>query len=553
MIGFVPPPHIPPPVPAQAQTVQAQTGQAPESTSSAAMGEAYYLFIQGRMLESQGDVAGAIAVYQKAIALMPQAADVRAELAGLYAREGRAADAVSTAEAALEAEPDNREAHRILGFVRAALADNAQSIAERATLVTQAIGHFEKALAGERRDPGVELSLGRLYVRTGQHDKAIATLEAFLNDQPGYPEGVLLLVESLDAKGQFAQAIAVLEPVVRDEPDLARARMWLADLYDQVGRVDDAIVQWRELARTNPSNAAVRNRYATVLVNAGRLEEGRQVLLDLTAAEPANVSAWYLLSQVENRAGHAEAADAAAKKIMDLDSSDPRGPLALAEAQSARKDFAAAVTTLESLLAALREQPVNGVYLRVAMELSEALENDGHLDRAIRVLEDARSRDTTDPEVMHALASAYVRDDKPDLAERVYRDLLFANPKDDTALNGLGYLLADQKTKLAEAVELITRALDIDPDNPSYLDSLGWAYVQQGKPDDGRLVLARAAAARPKESMVWHHLAEALFQLKQYRGAVDAWDQALAGDLAGINVDDVTRKRDRARELAGGK
>ncbi|NQW03857.1 MAG: tetratricopeptide repeat protein [Acidobacteria bacterium] len=549
MIGFALPP--PSPVSTPTPTVQASVVQVP--VTAAATGEAYFLFIQGRRLESQGDMAGAIAVYQKAIALVPQAADVRAELAGLYAREGRAVESIAEAEAALAAEPDNREAHRILGFVRSALADNAGALAEQVSLARQAITHFEKALAGGRRDPGVELSLGRLYVRAAQHDKAVVTLQAFLNDQPGYPEGVLLLVESLDAMREYGQAIAVLEPVLRDEPDLARARMWLADLYGQIGRDDDAIIQWAELARTNPSNAAVRNRYATVLVNAGRLDEGRQVLLALTADEPRDISALYLLSQVENRAGNADAADAAARRISTLDATDPRGPLALAEARSARGDFRGAIATLEPLLAAAREQPANGVYARVALELSEALEKTGDFGRSVRVLEDARSRNDRNVDVLHALALAYVRDDKADAAERVYRALLVLRPTDDVALNGLGYLLVEHGGNVIEAIELVTRALAIEPDNPSYLDSLGWAYVRQGKPEEGRPLLARASVARPADSLVWHHLAESLFQLKQYREAMQAWDRALAGDLAGIDVADVTRKRDKARELAGGR
>ena len=175
MIGFALPP--PSPVSTPTPTVQASVVQVP--VTAAATGEAYFLFIQGRRLESQGDMAGAIAVYQKAIALVPQAADVRAELAGLYAREGRAVESIAEAEAALAAEPDNREAHRILGFVRSALADNAGALAEQVSLARQAITHFEKALAGGRRDPGVELSLGRLYVRAAQHDKAVVTLRRF--------------------------------------------------------------------------------------------------------------------------------------------------------------------------------------------------------------------------------------------------------------------------------------------------------------------------------------------------------------------------------------
>ena len=217
MIWFAPPQ---PPAPVQTQT--------PAPVTTAAVGDAYFQFVQGRMLEGRG----AVAAYRKAIALMPQAADVRAELAGLLAREGRTAESIIEAEAALKSEPANREAHRILGFVRSALADNTAQVDQQTTLATQAAGHFEKALAGGTRDPGVELSLGRLYVRLGQHAKAVDTLQDFLNDQPGYPEGVLLLTEALEATGQFARAVVALEPLVRppvpgvQKPDLKRPRFF---------------------------------------------------------------------------------------------------------------------------------------------------------------------------------------------------------------------------------------------------------------------------------------------------------------------------------------
>jgi len=494
-------------------------GQAASGPTVAATGEAYFLFIQGRTLEGRGDVTGAIAAYRKAIALMPQAADVRAELAGLFAREGRAAESITEAESALKADPANREAHRILGFVRSALADNQgprAASALAATLVTQAIDHFEKALAGGTRDPGVELSLGRLYVRTEQHPKAIATLQAFLNDQPGYPEGVLLLVESLDATRQYTLAVNLLEPLVRDEPDMVPARARLAEMYERVGRNADAIPHWAELARANPSNAALRSRYATALANGGQVDEARQQLVALTSASPRDVDAWSLLSQVESRAGRHDAADAAAKKISDIDPADPRGPLAQAEARAARGDHRGAVALLEPVLAALRDQSASDAYSEVATALASALQNSGEFGRAVRVLEDARNRAPRDFNLLHALGAAHTRDKNPAAAERVYRELLAADPVDGVALDGLG-----------------------------------WASAQQGRVEDGRAVLERAVAAMPNRSVTLDHLAESLFQLKRYREAQAAWDRALTGDRVGIDVDDVTRKRDRARELAG--
>ena len=63
------------------------------------------------------------------------------------------------------------------------------------------------------------------------------------------------------------------------------------------------------------------------------------------------------------------------------------------------------------------------------------------------------------------------------------RDLLAKDPLDANALNSLGYLLADHGQRLDEAVDLVQRALKIEPANPSFLDSLGWAYFRQGKLD----------------------------------------------------------------------
>ena len=63
-------------------------------------------------------------------------------------------------------------------------------------------------------------------------------------------------------------------------------------------------------------------------------------------------------------------------------------------------------------------------------------------------------------------------------AEVAFKRVLQREPKHDEALNYLGYMLADRTTRLDEAIQLITQALEVDEDNPSYLDSLGWAYPQ---------------------------------------------------------------------------
>src|SRR5688500_9992634 len=110
--------------------------QAPAS----ARGEAYYLFLHARKLEGEGDIEGAIAAHRRALTLVPDAAEVRAELAGVYARQNRIADAIVEGQAALALDPENREAHRILGFAFGSLVEG-----ERGAVTPQAMENARKA------------------------------------------------------------------------------------------------------------------------------------------------------------------------------------------------------------------------------------------------------------------------------------------------------------------------------------------------------------------------------------------------------------------------
>jgi len=168
----------------------------------------------------------------------------------------------------------------------------------------------------------------------------------------------------------------------------------------------------------------------------------------------------------------------------------------------------------------------------------------------VQTLETARTRAPEDTAIGLNLASAYDKANKVDQAEAIYRDLIKKDPENAEAMNDLGYMFAERDRKLDDAVELIKQALAIETDNPSYLDSLGWAYFKQGKAELARDPLERAAAAEPRVSVIQNHLAEAYFRLKRYADAATIWDRALAGDHDGIDIAAVTEKRDKARQLA---
>jgi tetratricopeptide (TPR) repeat protein len=189
----------------------APAGQAPVSAQSASSdraGEAYFLFLQSRELEQRGQVESAIAALKKAIGVMPRAAELHAELAGVFAREGRPAESVAAAKDALSIDPANREANRWLGLVQAAVADLPANAGSAASLRTEAIGHLEKVLAAPVSDLQVQVTLGQLYAKSGQHDKAATTFKSVLQEQPGIPQALLGLGESAERAGRWEDAVA---------------------------------------------------------------------------------------------------------------------------------------------------------------------------------------------------------------------------------------------------------------------------------------------------------------------------------------------------------
>ena len=485
-------------------------------TATPSLADSYFFFLQGRMLEGRGDVPGAIAAYKHAAELQPTASAIHAELAGLYARAGRAAEAITEGETAIGLDKSDREAHRILGLVQGALAENLSEGPRQKQLMDEAIGHLEQALIGAR-DPGAELTLGRLDVRTERFEKGIETLRNFLFDNPGYPEAVMLLAEAYERSGKITAAIEVVTPLATGPGAQIDAQTVLAGLYERAERWKDAGAVWGALAAKLP-DVSYRMQQATALLNAGDAVGGRDVLVALAKDQPRDVSVWYLLAQAERRMGNPSGAEDAAKRIAEIDPKDARGALALAEAKEAARDFAGVVSALRPQYDRLRENggPDRDLFSFVAMSLANAHEELKQFDRA----------------------------------EQILRDMIVRYPDDDIALNGLGYLLADRGQKLDEAVSLISRALAAQPTNPSYLDSLGWAYIKQGRFADAVAPLERAANAAGAASVLHEHLGDAYFGLKRYRDAADAFTRALTGDRDGIDVAALTKKRDRARELA---
>jgi tetratricopeptide (TPR) repeat protein len=514
--------------------------------------DAPYYFLVGRYLEGEGKVSEAVAAFRRAIELDPKSAEPRAELAALYARQDKAREAVDQAEDALKVEPKNREANRVLGSVLAALAEQRQPVRpgdDVASYPKRAIAALEIARGDGTGDLTIDLTLARLYLDQDRPADAVPLLRRIVTEQPQYAEGSTLLAEAQEAAGAPDAAVETLKSVLQDQPQFFRGRVQLAEVYERAHKWPEAVDAWRRVQQLNPRNPEIATHLATALVNAGKSAEARDAIKDALTTSPNDLRLSFLMAQAQHDAGDLDGALSTARALRAAHPDDPRATYLLGQMLLAKSRYDEVVDLIKPELDRLRAADGEGAQMAL-LETTQAsaLLQLKRNDEAIALLKDAAGRAPDDTTVLFQYGAALDRAGRTADAEKAFRDVISKDPLDAGALNYLGYMLAEHGNSLDEAVSLIQRALKVEPNNPSYLDSLGWAYVLQGRLDLADPPLSTAAEKLPANSVIQDHLGDLRLKQNRRADAIAAWQKALAGDGDSIDRARLQKKIDAAKK-----
>ncbi len=151
-----------------------------------------------------------------------------------------------------------------------------------------------------------------------------------------------------------------------------------------------------------------------------------------------------------------------------------------------------------------------------AKEYDQALDN---TNSALQVLDD-------DVDFLYARSVIYGLMQKNTEAEKDLRKILEMDPNNANALNALGFTLANQPNRLQEAMPLLEKALSLNPDNPAFMDSMGWLLFKMGKTEEAVEMLTEAYKMSG-DNEIAAHLGEVLWSMGKKEAAKEVWKKAL--------------------------
>ena len=147
-------------------------------------------------------------------------------------------------------------------------------------------------------------------------------------------------------------------------------------------------------------------------------------------------------------------------------------------------------------------------------------------DKAIKKYENVSILKSNSGDIFRKLGICYEQTDQTQKAETAFGRALELNPNDSGALNYLGYWWADEGRNLKEAMELITKAVQLYPENGYYADSLGWVYFKIGNTKKAVTWLERAVELAPDDAVIHDHLGDVYWHLGRLLEARYKWQFA---------------------------
>ncbi|MBL6750183.1 MAG: tetratricopeptide repeat protein [Nevskia sp.] len=461
-----------------------------------------------------GDDALAFQASRKWQNLDPTSLDAREVVTRLALRQGQEDEALAQCASIVRDHPGGKDdGFRNVALVLAQEPDKSEAALR---VMAQLVAQYPK-LAGAYQAQGL------LALRFNKPDLAEQAAREALKIKPASKEAALLLVGALVKKGAIDDADQVMEGVLKNNGDANDLRLGYARLLVEGGQLDHGREQLEKVLKADPANVDAHYSLGLVELDRRQADQAEPHFQFLARIPDRAADAEYFLGRIAELRHQPQQALAHYQKVTSGNQA-----LDAVMRRAAMLGKLGRVGDARALLGEMREQNPQ-LADRFTLAEGQLLIDAGAVDQALEVYGDALKDAPDDGDLLFARSLAYERANRIGDAEHDLRKVLDKSPDDARALNALGYTLAVHTDRLAEADKLVSRALQLTPEDPAVIDSMGWVRYRQGRTQDALPLLQRAYRQFP-DAEVAAHLSEVLWSLGNKDKARDLWTQAARDD-----------------------
>ncbi|MEO8572497.1 MAG: tetratricopeptide repeat protein [Pyrinomonadaceae bacterium] len=366
-----------------------------------------------------------------------------------------------------------------------------------------------RLLASDRASASMlQLALGDMMARAEKPHEAIAAYDAALVARGLDSADILAEDEREFAMHVFAKMIQTFKSA------------------DRISEANDVIERARKML--GPHDLFADREAISLLREAGNRAGALAEVKAVRARVPNDYGFLRLEATLLTESGKVDEAVALIKKLMETPVAPPATSTSIPGAG-------------ESVAVAVPASDAFSNYLFISNLYTQANRGKDAADAANQAYAVARGAERKQIARL-TLASAQQMSGDVKGAEATLRELLKQTPGNPIAMNNLGYFLLDRDDRVQEAFDLIQQALKVDPTNPSYLDSLGWAYYRLGKFPEAEKSLKEALRMDSSSGTIHEHLGDVYLKQGKIDMARASWNKAASLFSDGADLARVKKK-----------
>jgi len=528
--------------------------------------EAMLHFVNGALFEAKHQFSQAILEYQDALHYSPNEPAIYFSLAKAYKNLDDDESALAYAIKATELDSTNKWYSDLLGqlyfdtrdFEKAAqqylrivknhpgeinalyMLANSYSAANKAQ---KAISIYEQIIDIVGFEMDVLSQKFLLHVQLRQYDSAIMTLQDMIIVDPENMELYRTLGDMYIHAGRLHDAIRAYQDVLNIEPDDFKALVALGETYLKLNDFPHFSSTIKKLFNSHSFN--IEDKLGVAEMYFRRIEKDTNMVqpttLILEEIQREHPTEWkvYLLKGAL-KLGQKNFLDAISnfQKVTELKPATEMGWENLGVSYLSLGDYAAASSVLKKAIQAL-DKPK----FRLKLLLGISLNQEGKDEETIVILSEAIKSDTlglveADMKVqaLSTLGIAYDRLKQYKESIRSYEKALKLAPDNALVLNNLAYSLSERGEQLERCLDMAKIAVEKEPDNGAYLDTMGWIYFKMEKYEEARVWIEKAVSLGHAGAVVQEHLGDVYLKLGNKEKAMEYWTKALAQDRQSVSL-----------------